>query len=786
MGCGAGAVCVETFAVQTPGFKNSQGFGAHNVKNGQRGFDVNQRRIIEILYFTLPKKLVAFMKCMNRTLSCAFPFGQNSLLMYFAISIVTFSFFNPQKGISQQWITHTNGNNISAICAHENTIWVGTGRSGLVRIDRLTGKRDFYNTANSNLPNNVVTSIVVDDNKNVWLGTLDGLVKFDGANWQVYNTENSKIVDNMITSLLLEKGKILWFVSGWNRLIRFDGSIWMVYDSSNSPLSDSNSILDMAIDSKNRKWIGFAYHGMAVFDDANWTVYNQNNSEIPKRDVRCIAIDQNDYMWAGTNGGLIKFDGKEWSRQGPFLYEVYDITVDNNNNIWYGLSGGISRFDGFSDSLYTYTNSSLPGQAAYGIVVDNDNHIWAAIGWSGLFHFKGSKWKWENTSNTPLPSNNILSIAIDPSNTAWIGTGEGLVSYDGQKWSIYTTSNSMLPDNSVTTISIDKYGNQWIGTLTGIAVIKNQQWIVYPKLETGVIYAISFDSSDNPIIGTQHGAFKFDGESWIDYAAFNSQLAGSSIESIAVAEDNTQWFGTYKSGLFKFDGANWHHFNVDNSDLSDNHINSLQIDESGMLWIATSAGIHQVDGSNWISYTKDNTPFPDVGIRTFLKARNGDWWIAGAYGLSHRSGESWKYFDESNSGLPIGIISSIAIDSSDNKWIGTPYGLARYNANGVTSIPIENNTIPHQMALQQNYPNPFNSSTKIQFTLTHETNALLVIYNTLGQQIRTLIDSRQSAGQQSVQWDGLNDAGQKVASGVYVYQLRTDELVETRKMVLMP
>jgi FlgD Ig-like domain len=87
--------------------------------------------------------------------------------------------------------------------------------------------------------------------------------------------------------------------------------------------------------------------------------------------------------------------------------------------------------------------------------------------------------------------------------------------------------------------------------------------------------------------------------------------------------------------------------------------------------------------------------------------------------------------------------------------------------------------------LNQNHPNPFNPTTAITYQLPAPSQVQLTIYNTLGQKVRTLVNDRQNAGNYSVQWDGRNDSGIAMASGVYLYQLRAGEFVQTKKLILM-
>ena len=92
---------------------------------------------------------------------------------------------------------------------------------------------------------------------------------------------------------------------------------------------------------------------------------------------------------------------------------------------------------------------------------------------------------------------------------------------------------------------------------------------------------------------------------------------------------------------------------------------------------------------------------------------------------------------------------------------------------------------PTQFSLFQNYPNPFNQTTKIGFTLAKSGFVNLTIYDILGRSVRTLVSEPLSPGYKSVLWDGKNDSGEDVASGIYFYQLRVRDFSETRKLLLL-
>ncbi len=85
----------------------------------------------------------------------------------------------------------------------------------------------------------------------------------------------------------------------------------------------------------------------------------------------------------------------------------------------------------------------------------------------------------------------------------------------------------------------------------------------------------------------------------------------------------------------------------------------------------------------------------------------------------------------------------------------------------------------------QNYPNPFNATTNISFNLTNDTDIELSVYDLLGRKVTTLVTGSLNAGQHSYVWNGLDDRGQQVSSGVYLYMLKTSENTYTNRMLLL-
>ena len=129
----------------------------------------------------------------------------------------------------------------------------------------------------------------------------------------------------------------------------------------------------------------------------------------------------------------------------------------------------------------------------------------------------------------------------------------------------------------------------------------------------------------------------------------------------------------------------------------------------------------------------------------------------------------------------------ISLISDESGWVVGKWGTILSTAgSNVTGIELQNAPdIPVSFSLSQNYPNPFNPSTVINYRLSAFSNVKLTVYNVLGQKIKTLIDSFQSAGEHSAVWDATTEQNLSVSSGTYFYRLETDNWVLRKKMILI-
>jgi streptogramin lyase len=309
-----------------------------------------------------------------------------SLILILITTVFSVSF-------SQEWSVHLARKQINCLADEGEYLWVGTA-GGLVKLNKSTGEFIVYDKWNSKLPDNYVTAIAIDEQRNKWIGTWGGgLAKFDGVNWTVYNTSNSGLPDNYVYAIAIDEQGNKWIGTNMEGLQRFDGVNWTVYNTSNSGLPFDNVSVIM-INKDGNKWIGTDGGGLVKFDGVNWTVYNTSNSGLPHNSVWAIAIDEQRNKWIGTRAGIVKFDGVNWivykTSSGLPDNWVRSIAIDEQGNKWIGTLGGLAKFDGVNWTVYNTSNSRLPDNYVRAIAIDGQGNKW--IGTSGglaLFHESG-------------------------------------------------------------------------------------------------------------------------------------------------------------------------------------------------------------------------------------------------------------------------------------------------------------------------------------------------------------------------------------------------------------
>jgi ligand-binding sensor domain-containing protein len=752
------------------------------------------------------------------------------------ILIISFIIFLYISSLSNElWINYTNTSTISCLTLEGNYLWQGSSGGAVRRnLDDPLNDVFYYNRGNG-LVSNDVDFIKVDHLGRKWFATFDGITLWDGVTSITYDTSNSGLVSNYVTAVAEDKSGRMW-IGTYYGLSVFDGVNWINYDTT----IINDGITSLAVDDSGKAWIGTVAHGVMLFDGVNWITYNTSNSDLISNWITNIVIERPYKVWfacAGggppKTGGVSVFDGNNWtsydtSNSGLASFDISSISIDSLGRKWFGgCCGGLSMFDGVNWVIYDTTNSGLPTNKAGSIVVDSSGNLWIATrtieqySKFQLSKFDGTNWYENDISENQLASNGVRNIAIDQSDNKWIGTEDkGLCRFDDHNWITYTTKNSGILGDGIGSLAFDTYGNLWILCGGGVSKYDGANWTNYNSydicgLSDCSIQCMAIDKNNVKWFGTMlYGLLRFDDTISTVYDTSNSPLPRNWVSILAVDSSNNIWLGTmgsYSSSgwLLEFDGINWTVYNPSNSGLPWNAaVWSLAVDALNRIWIgAYGAGLVMFDGSNWNTYNIYNSNIASNYVNGIGFDQSGNTWCAtegevyyspggGGWieggGVSKFDGINWVTYNTQNSGLAEVMVRSVAIDYKGNKWFGTYDNGVSFlgTPTEVNEEPIE--PLPEKYSLYQNYPNPFNSYTTIPFMvygsqlIVHRPiRTTLKIYNILGQLVKTLVAEEKFPGNYNIIWDGEDNSGKDVASGIYFYQLKTNDYTDTKKMLLL-
>ena len=412
-------------------------------------------------------------------------------------------------------------------------------------------------------------------------------------------------------------------------------------------------------------------------------------------------------------------------------------------------------------------------------------------------------WLSYTTANSGLQNNTVRTICIDSYDAIWFGTDDGLTRFDGVNWATYTIEDS-LADNTVNDIAFEMgwEAEIWVATDNGINVIgvtPDAITVATPyrtlnrELVSDQVNTVVIDDFHNKWFGTDAGISSFDGTDWKTYLSTEIPNIKSDLVTCSAKSDSSYTlFGTNGGGVTRLDAetsATPYRTEDTAGDLLSNNITAVYVALDSTEWIGTDAGLfshEELPGEGmwpdvgWTVYTTNEGLAGDV-VRSISQDKSGDIWVGTESGLSRYDGENWETFTSAD-GLAGDIIYDIACDVDGTIWVVTEAGVSFSHDDVAVEEPVD---LPAGLAIKGAYPNPFNPSTTIVFEVLSNGIVTLEVYNLAGQRVRKLMNSTVSVGKHSVTWNGRDDKGNALASGLYFSRLSMGQSIVTSNMILV-
>jgi two-component system, sensor histidine kinase ChiS len=498
---------------------------------------------------------------------------------------------------------------------------------------------------------NSVTALTVALNNHLWVGTEDGLYRYNGVSWTRYTSSGGLFVTSLSTG---PQGQLLLGVI--RNILVFDGTQWTTIPTLGSEIDPMGCfqlsyIVDIAVDSQSQVWVSLS-DGTCYFNGEIWQPLFKNSAVVVSKDIEAhsngdvwlagvhdgvgnrsvarvtpdgtlifydesdglpssvfsstaLTIDHAGHVWVGFDGGIVsRFNGSSWlsydSPRGHYGSSVLDIRADANGDIWTGGTQ-ISRLTGNLWTSYLSGSPQAPSGDRNLRYVTPEGRLWLSIPMTGAVESDGRMWRQYPPGHGPA-GNTVDAITIDHNGNIWLGSsdiipgffviGKGLTQFDGSNWHTFTTADG-LANNHIQAIAADANNDIWITHFDGGLTRKSgSNWTIYTTadglLENTTDVIIVHDNAVWISYRTMNGIARFDGANWVNYTS-DDGLEGI-VRGLAVDRNNILWALT-EVGLFQWDGAGWLDMGISGQWYK------LAVDAANRIWLTGCCSAAWFDGS---------------------------------------------------------------------------------------------------------------------------------------------------------------------------------------------
>jgi len=490
-------------------------------------------------------------------------------------------------------------------------------------------------------------------------------------------TSTDGLPQNSGLSVLETRDGYLW-VGTQEGLARFDGLEFKVFDRSNVPVMTNLTVQALAEDPSGALWVGTEGGGVLCYEKGRWSAHRVS-SGLPSDIVHDLCVDRTGVLWAGTYGGVGRLKEGRWTtyRLGPAPhgYRVRCLLEDDGGTLWAGTEGGgIYRFVGEGFQPYS-PSESLPDRRIRCLGQSPEGDLWVGMENGGLAAWRGGRWELFTEKNG-LPGDRVFCLLWDRDGCLWVGTeGGGLGRYARGSWSRFTTRDG-LGTNLINALHEDSQGSIWIGVFGGgLERLREGKWTPYSVsegLSSNTVWCAFADPENGLWAGTEEGLCRFDGVRWTSWSTADG-LPHNRVRSILKDRRGVVWVGTGGGGLARFEGGRWFHVTPPGLPANE-RVYALLEDRDGVLWVGTyGSGVHYFDGKSWGRFSTSDGLGGDR-VRCLLQDRSGAMWF-GTYGggVSRLFEGRWTTWT-TRDGLPSDLALTLFEDSRGCVWLGTSGG----------------------------------------------------------------------------------------------------------------
>jgi ligand-binding sensor domain-containing protein/signal transduction histidine kinase len=575
-------------------------------------------------------------------------------------------------------------------------------------------------TSKEGLPENAVISVIQTKDGYLWLGTLNGLVRFDGNHFTVFNEYNTPgLNSDRIVYLFEDSHTNLWIGTD-------TGTVAMAKDGriTNFQIGGAGHegrLLYAFEDSKGIVWFYTADGRTSRYQEGKMSTDPALISkELMLRAAKILIPGQSDSFWSMQYGRVQKWKGNQRERDlGIYPWRINTIVAsaceDGDGNLIVGTLGeGVFWLGADGNWQHISTEQGLSSAFVLSLCLDRGGNLWVGTDGEYLDRIKrkifntpsehrswvvqsisrdesGGLWTAFNAHGVSYWITNSVqdfgvsrhqsawTVLVDHRQRVWVGTqDEGLFQFQTDHFQ--PAPGAEILGQQIFALFEDHQGWLWAGTTNGLARWNGEDWKIFTTPDGLVVRAIAEDAEGSLWIGTEsRGLVFFKAGKFISYQKEEGRLPGNDISCLCLDRDGVLWVGTSGHGLARFYKGKWTRYSTDNG-LASNSIDYIIEDDGGCLWIGSNAGLMRIQKKS----LNDFTPGPAniISCRTYVetdglltrecsagsqpaacRTRDGRLWFPTTKGLVSVNPADIK----TNLQPPLVMIESVLVDGQEQK-----------------------------------------------------------------------------------------------------------------------
>ncbi len=534
---------------------------------------------------------------------------------------------------------------------------------------------EHWDTANG-LPVAGVKAIARTPDGFLWLGTEEGLVRFDGVEFRTFDLHQQHLGD--VNALFVDRGGALWLATtgGAARWLGDRVDPTATYSTTNG-LRD-NRVEAMAQDASGVMWIGTAGGLHRLTNGALATI--TTHSGLPHDHVQALLVASDGRLWIGTNGGIARLSHGAIepgsATTGLPHASVLALHEDASGTIWIGTFAGLARARSgvIVDEVFPLRRSRAP---VNGLATDHDGSLWIGTYGEGLVRWRDGRTE-RFAKGDGLADDFVRGLVVDADDSLWIATDRGGLGRLKDGVITAVTTREGLPNDTVRAVVEDVNGTMWIGTHggglaaltgTGVSVMTTRD-----RLLSNVVFALGAGRRGALWIGTYNGGLnRLDAgrmESVSDAGLEKNRFVTSVFEDAADA----LWIGTYGGGLLRYAHGVFTTFRAADG-LGSDHVWTIADDRRGGLWVGTRAGLSRWNGDR-LTPMSPRDGWPSAAVWSLHVSDDGTLWAGTDEGLFRATAARTSRITTS-AGLFHDVALGILEDDQGQLWMSSNKGLFR-------------------------------------------------------------------------------------------------------------